>query len=240
MNLQRVVLALSISAAIHVGAAGWGERLFHSEPEPWPPKRLEVRFDLTPSPPPPAPASARLARPPAPPPASSPKAARPHPPPPATREEVLPASKPRPAPLPPEPPDRVANEFPPATPRSEARPAEPTPLPNPPEMADDIHFPETRPDYSRLVSHVRDGIDQAKRYPRMARRAGYEGRTLLKFKILQSGEVRDISVLESSAFEILDNAAVAAVSRAAPFREQARKIEGEYIEIILPIVFRLR
>ncbi len=239
MNPQRVLLALSVSAAIHVGVAGWGGELFQSKPEPLPLKRLEARFDLMPAPPlppPPAPVAARLARPPAP----LPKAARPDPPPPPRREEVLPEAKPRLAPLPPEPPDRVADEPPSPNPRMEESATEPPPLPNPPELEDDVHFPETRPDYSRLVSHVRNGIDRAKRYPRMARRAGYEGRTLLKFKILKSGEIRDISVLESSAFEILDNAAVAAVRRAAPFREQAGKIEEEYIEIILPVVFRLR
>ena len=94
--------------------------------------------------------------------------------------------------------------------------------------------------YAALVSSVRGRIDGAKRYPRLARRAGFEGRALLIFKILRDGRVAEIRVLESSGFDMLDEAAVRAVERAAPFPEEARQIRGDYIEVILPLVFQLR
>jgi protein TonB len=103
-----------------------------------------------------------------------------------------------------------------------------------------LAFPESRPDYSALARAVRDGIDAAKRYPLLARQAGIEGRTLLKFKLLRSGAVIELRVLESSGHAILDQAAMGAVERAAPFPEQGSRISGESIEVILPIVFRLQ
>ncbi|MCH8882831.1 MAG: TonB family protein [SAR324 cluster bacterium] len=95
-------------------------------------------------------------------------------------------------------------------------------------------------DYAALVSSVRSRIDGTKRYPRLARRAGFEGRTLLKFKILPDGRVTEIRVLETSQFEMLDEAAMRAVERAAPFQEEGRQIRGKFIEVILPVVFQLR
>ncbi|MEE8555815.1 MAG: TonB family protein [bacterium] len=112
--------------------------------------------------------------------------------------------------------------------------------PNPPEPEEVLVYPETHPDYAALVSSVRGRIDGAKRYPRLARRAGFEGRALLKFKILPDGRVADIRVLETSEFEILDKAAMRAVERAGPFQEEGRQIRGDYIEVILPVVFQLR
>jgi protein TonB len=105
---------------------------------------------------------------------------------------------------------------------------------------ENLAFPESRPDYSALARAVRDGIDAAKRYPLLARQAGIEGRTLLKFKLLRSGAVIELRVLESSGHAMLDQAAMGAVKRAAPFPEQGSGISGESIEVILPIVFRLQ
>jgi protein TonB len=90
------------------------------------------------------------------------------------------------------------------------------------------------------VAAVRDGVDAAKRYPRLARQAGQQGRALLKFRLQRSGEVTGLRVIDSSGFAILDDAALAAVERAAPFPDQGRQIAGESIEVVLPISFRLR
>jgi protein TonB len=103
-----------------------------------------------------------------------------------------------------------------------------------------VAFPPTAEDTGALVASVRDGIDAVKRYPRMARQAGQQGRALIKFRLLRSGEVADPRVIDSSGFPILDDAALAAVERAAPFVEQGRRIGSASIEIVLPIVFRLR
>ncbi len=48
-------------------------------------------------------------------------------------------------------------------------------------------------------------------YPRIARRRGYEGRTLLRVEVLESGNVGQIEIAESSGFDVLDKAALKSV-----------------------------
>ena len=49
-------------------------------------------------------------------------------------------------------------------------------------------------------------------YPKVARRRGYEGRTLLMVKVLENGRAGEIEIKESSGFKVLDTAALRSVS----------------------------
>ncbi len=59
-------------------------------------------------------------------------------------------------------------------------------------------------------------IERTKSYPRLARERGIEGVVRLRFRLASSGAVEKIEILQSSGFEILDNASIGAVYRAAP------------------------
>jgi protein TonB len=48
-------------------------------------------------------------------------------------------------------------------------------------------------------------------YPTFARKRGYEGRTLLRVEVLESGKVGGIEIADSSGFDVLDKAARKAV-----------------------------
>jgi TonB family protein len=48
-------------------------------------------------------------------------------------------------------------------------------------------------------------------YPEVAKRRGYEGKTLLKVKVLENGKAGNIEVEESSGFKVLDTAALRSV-----------------------------
>jgi protein TonB len=50
-------------------------------------------------------------------------------------------------------------------------------------------------------------------YPRKARRMGYEGTVMLKVLVDENGRVRDLMVLESSGYSILDRTALASVRK---------------------------
>ena len=74
-------------------------------------------------------------------------------------------------------------------------------------------------------------------YPLLARRRGFEGRTLLKVEVLASGGSGNVDVISSSGHAILDNAALNAVRQwkfvpAAGARAAAMSIE-------VPVSFRL-
>jgi TonB family protein len=59
-------------------------------------------------------------------------------------------------------------------------------------------------------------IERTKNYPRLARERGIEGVVRLRFKLTSFGSVEKLEILQSSGSEVLDNASINAVYRAAP------------------------
>lgn len=51
------------------------------------------------------------------------------------------------------------------------------------------------------------------RYPRMAKRHGYEGRTVLEVEVFENGRVGKVFIAESSGFDVLDRAALKSVKK---------------------------
>lgn len=76
-------------------------------------------------------------------------------------------------------------------------------------------------------------------YPQVARRKGYEGRTLLRVEVLESGKVGRIEIAASSGFEVLDKAALRSVKDWAfvPGTQNGKKIDQW---VMVPIRFSLR
>ncbi|MEK6689791.1 MAG: energy transducer TonB [Nitrospirota bacterium] len=83
-----------------------------------------------------------------------------------------------------------------------------------------------------LIREIRESIENAKVYPWLARKKGIEGKVVLRFRVMQDGMVKEIELVESSGFEILDKVSVETIKRSAPLPY----ING-WIEI--PLVFRL-
>jgi TonB family protein len=63
---------------------------------------------------------------------------------------------------------------------------------------------------------ISEAIERTKNYPRSARERGVEGVVRLRFRMNASGSVDKIEIVESSGSDVLDNASVRAVYRAAP------------------------
>ena len=93
-------------------------------------------------------------------------------------------------------------------------------------------------DFLKIVSRK---IEESKRYPRWAIDAGLEGKVVLRFTILRDGALgRELQLVKSSGTELLDNAAITAVKDAAPFPALPRALKREWLQIELPMDFRLR
>jgi periplasmic protein TonB len=73
------------------------------------------------------------------------------------------------------------------------------------------------------------------RYPPLARRMGWTGQVVLRFRLGQTGAVAAESIATSSGYTVLDESALDALKRAAPF-----PLRGRDAEVIMPIVFALR
>jgi len=95
------------------------------------------------------------------------------------------------------------------------------------------YTPEDR--YVKLnFSYIRDIIQKNIAYPHMARKRGLEGKVVVSFIVCADGEAQDITITESSGFEILDRSAVEAVRKASPFPKPPVKAA-----LIIPVAYKL-
>ena len=213
------------------------------QPEPVP----EVRAPVEPVKPPPP---LRRVRPvePTPPPVVKPVE------PPPVRELVVPQTRPEPLaqkqeqrPLPPEPAPpsepRIESPPPPAVqPRVETVPeqrvepaAPPTRVEAPPQPA--ALDSGAMKGYANLLSQM---IAQKKSYPRMAVMRHWEGVTELKLQIAADGKLKELSIIRSSGFSVLDEHALRMVRESQPLPEAPAALRGHDFAINVPVVFRLR
>jgi protein TonB len=84
------------------------------------------------------------------------------------------------------------------------------------------------------LSYIKDIIQKNITYPDTARREGWMGKVTVSFVIAYNGYAKDIKVLQSSGFRILDKSAKEAVSRSSPFPHPP--VEAR---IIIPILYEL-
>jgi len=92
----------------------------------------------------------------------------------------------------------------------------------------------------RYQDRVKQRIEQCKKYPRWAKRQGFEGIVHLSFTILANGEAKNIRVVQPSQFDILNREAIATVNRASPFLPIPEDFNRSYVEMEVAIVFKLR
>lgn len=70
---------------------------------------------------------------------------------------------------------------------------------------------------SNYSGKVRAKLGRARRYPNSAKREGLQGTVQVRFTVSMDGSVSGVSIAKSAGFAILDEAALQAVHRAAPF-----------------------
>jgi len=77
-------------------------------------------------------------------------------------------------------------------------------------------------------------------YPRLAQRRGIEGRVILAFQLLHTGEIHNIRVQKSSGHSLLDDAAMSAMARINRMEALAPSLHGHDIEVEIPVTYRLK
>lgn len=92
---------------------------------------------------------------------------------------------------------------------------------------------------ARILSQLRHDLMQYFYYPPLARRKGMQGTVLLGFGISGQGTVRNIRVVKSSGYAILDLAAQDAMQRLQRLSWYAASMHGKDIDLELPVIFRL-
>jgi protein TonB len=173
------------------------------------------------------------------------------PPPPAPLLRPVMKTVPQPAraeaPAPVETPDLLAENYVPV----ETLPEEAAEAPAPAETAAETEAPAGTPvqvrrsagtgssaaaDYLRRnYDYIQRHILDVLRYPSQARREGIQGAVQVAFTIHTDGSVSGLELRKSSGYEVLDQAALEAVRKAAPFRKPPAEAR-----VVLPISFRLK
>jgi TonB family protein len=92
---------------------------------------------------------------------------------------------------------------------------------------------------SRYRNSIKKLINSHKIYPRIARRKGIEGVVMVSFVILRNGLLKDIRLITSSNYEILDKAALETINNANPFLPFPDSIDKKELWLKLALSFRL-
>ena len=93
---------------------------------------------------------------------------------------------------------------------------------------------------SEFYAKVGRKISLVKIYPDFARKSGYEGKTLIAFRIDRNGKILGLSVSRSSGHEILDEAALQAVKDAGPYPPIPDELNKSSLNFQIPISYALR
>jgi len=93
---------------------------------------------------------------------------------------------------------------------------------------------------SYYLQLVKQKIEKNKRYPLLARNKGIEGEVWLKFEILKNGKVKNIKVVKSSHYQILDKAAIESIKKANPFPPFPKELKENSLIINISLRFELK
>ena len=83
-------------------------------------------------------------------------------------------------------------------------------------------------------------IEDVKEYPKSSEKSGRQGVLKVQFTILKDGQLDNVSLLTKTEYPELNQAAMAAVKRAAPFAGIPDSIMKQSLKVVLPIRFQIK
>ena len=90
------------------------------------------------------------------------------------------------------------------------------------------------------IGKIQRIIENAKQYPEVSRKAGREGKVKVQFTIFRDGTVDNIKLITQTPYPKLNQEAIDAVNRAAPFSGFPESMTKKSVKVILPFRFELR
>ncbi|MDD2781981.1 energy transducer TonB [Sulfuricurvum sp.] len=90
------------------------------------------------------------------------------------------------------------------------------------------------------IAYLRQFIDERKIYPKNAKRLKQMGTVTVKFRVLEDGTIKNISIVDSSGFDLLDQAAKNLLENIAHVKALPKEMGDEPIDLTLPIEYTLR
>ena len=90
------------------------------------------------------------------------------------------------------------------------------------------------------LTQLRAKIDSNKKYPKISKRLNEQGQVVVSFMVLQSGEFKNIKIIKSSGKKRLDKAALKALEETKSFKAIPQELKKSFLQISLPITFKLQ
>lgn len=94
--------------------------------------------------------------------------------------------------------------------------------------------------YQALQAALHEALLPRLDYPLLARRRGWEGRVRVGLIVEPDGDLRDVHVVESSGFKVLDRAAVKDLKEVGTLTAGNNWLGDEEMDVTLPVQYRLR
>ena len=92
---------------------------------------------------------------------------------------------------------------------------------------------------AKYITMVRNIIEKKKFYPFVARKRELEGSVTIKMTIKSTGEIIGASIIKASVHKILNEAALATVHKVEKFPSFPSSIKKSFIDITIPLVYKL-
>lgn len=113
--------------------------------------------------------------------------------------------------------------------------AKPTPKPAAVEVVKTD--PKVKENY---IAYLRQYIDEHKIYPKNAKRLKQTGIVTVKFRVMEDGTLKNVSVIDSSGFDLLDQAARELLENISHVRAIPKEMGNDSIDVTLPIEYTMR
>ena len=107
------------------------------------------------------------------------------------------------------------------------------------EIGDKIDLTTSAYRYMGYFTGLRKGWSQTWVYPSEAVRRGLQGKVKVEFTIEKGGEINSIKVVETSGYEILDNAVLEALRLSSPYAPLPDGFGKDRLTIVYSFVYRL-
>jgi len=159
--------------------------------------------------------------------------------PPSAEEEIVKEKLPEPEPESQPEEEKIAEELEPQPKEQIEKEIVKQPQPEPPQEFVEVINPQEKT-MLRYEDMIKQKIESHRKYPNWAKKQGFEGTAHLKFTVLSTGFAKDIKIIKSSGFNILDKEAVSTIKRAQPFPPIPEEMKVSSLTMEVSVVFTLQ
>jgi len=103
----------------------------------------------------------------------------------------------------------------------------------------DTPFSDNEVNSAAVIAVLREELSKYFYYPASAQRKSWEGMVVLSFTIMPDGVIHEIHVNKSSGYDVLDDAAIEALTEVRGHEELALAVNGNSHQQLLPVTYRL-